>query len=406
MRTRSENGSLALALLASIVVGGLVITLVGTTMVGQRQVRADRNFQTAINGADAAVQQAATVISQLPDDGSVSCASGTFGADCVLDAEFLTLDTDLGGGEDFEWTATQLSPVRWAVRGSGFVNGVERVVEAEVAQDAIFTVGAFADIGFTMRGSNFVRSYTESASDNGNGSVGSNGQIQINGNSRADVISLFGPSADCDGACGGSTTGSGGTTEEFGFSEVFDVDAIEEAIIEAMNAACDPSDFRSFDVGAGEVLQGGETYCFTQITSSNRDVLEVNATSEDPAVVYVQGGDVTFENQTRVNCPEATCGDAASRPDSAALQLYSTGRNVLFGNHSYHALAVAAPQANCSGSPSNAQATIYGALMCNDLTNQGGWDFHFDERLADIGAGQYRIKDWREEAPSGSSIPG
>lgn len=393
------------ALLASIIVGGLIVTLVATTMTGQRATRSDRDYQSAINGADAAVQQAFSVVSRIGEEDDPTCSTGSVpSGDCVLDAGFLELDTQLGDSQDFAWTATQISPVRWEVRGSGFVNGVDRVVEAELAQDAIFQVGAFADIGFTMRGNNFVRSYDGSAANTGNGSIGSNGVITINGNSRADIINLFGPSARCTGSCGGAGLGGGGSSVETGFSEVFDLDVIEAAIREAMDAACPTGSLPSYDPTTDGVLQGGQTYCFQQINLPNRSEVRVSAdaSGSNPVVLYVREN-VAIGNHSKINCFTG-CGASSDRPDSGALQIYTLGESFALGNQSQAAFAVAAPAATCQGNPSNAQATIYGALLCNDLTNQGGWDFHFDERLAGIGAGEYRITDWREEAPGTSSF--
>lgn len=404
-RLATQDGSMILALLASIIVGGLIITLVATTMTGQQATRGDRDFQSAINGADAAVQQAYTVVSRIGEDDDPVCASGSVPTgDCVLNDEHLGLDTDLGDLQDFAWTATQISPVRWEVRGSGFVDGVERVVEADLAQDAIFQVGAFADIGFTMRGSNFVRSYNASAANTGNGSIGSNGLITINGNSRADIINLFGPSARCSGSCGGSGISGGGESVETGFSEVFDVDAIEDAIREAMDAACPSATLPSYDPNVHGVLQGGETYCFQQIDLPNRTEFRISsdASFSNPVNVYVREN-VVIGNHSEINCFTG-CGGSADRPDSGALQIFTLGEKFQLGNQSQAAFAVAAPAAACEGSPSNAQVIIYGAMVCNDLRNQGGWDFRFDERLAAIGAGQFRITDWREEAPGTSSF--
>lgn len=403
-RVDGQDGSMVLALLASIIIGGLIVTVVATTMTGQRATRGDRDYQTAINGADAAVQQAYSIISRIGEDDDPACASGSVpAATCVLTDEHLALATELGDGQSFSWTAEQITPVRWQIRGSGFVNGVERVVEAEAAQDAIFQVGAFADIGFRMNGSNFVRAYNASQSNTGNGSIGSNGLIRINGNSRADIINLFGPNARCENSCGGSTT-STGTTVETGFSEVFDVDAIEDAIRESMSTACPSPTLPSYTSTADGPLQGGQTYCLQSIDLPNRAELRLSsdASSGNPVIVYVRG-DVTIGNHSEINC-SAGCGAETDRPDSGALQIYTLGERFQIGNQSQVAFAAAAPAATCQGSPSNAQATIYGALVCNDLTNQGGWDFHFDERLAGIGAGEFRITDWREEAPGTSSF--
>jgi hypothetical protein len=121
-------------------------------------------------------------------------------------------------------------------------------------------------------------------------------------------------------------------------------------------------------------------------------------------VVILMTGDLSISNQASVNCPVGGCS-MANKPDARSLQIYSTGQAVRIGNQSEFVGAIAAPYASCTGNPSVAQADIYGALICNDLSNQGGWDFYFDDRLLNLGNGQYDVVEWREEAPSTTSFP-
>lgn len=387
MPTRSwcrDDGSLVLTLLVAIIVAGLAATLVGTTMTGQRKVRHDRDFQLAINGADAAVQQAVTVISTLP-----------YGAGHAhLDST--GRDTRLGDDIDFEWTARRTSPIAWEIRGTGVRNGVARTVEALAVRDAMFFLAAFADIGFVMRGNNEVRSYNAIHTNTGFGAVGSNGTIEILGNSSwVDLVMLMGPNADCvrNIRCQDRPI--------HGFSEAFDLNAVAENIEESMNAACAPGDFRAYNASVDGDLRGGQTYCFTTMSTPNHGGFEVvNGSADNPAIVYLTGN-FTTGNHSRINCPSSAC-TLSARPDSAALQIYSLGEQVTIGNHTSIAAAIAAPRANCQGAPSNAQASLYGAIVCKDLRNQGGWNFYFDERLLNLGSGQFDIREWREE-PGGTT---
>ena len=388
-RLRSDDGSMMLTMLAAIIIGGLVVALFSTSITGQQRVRDDRDYQHVINGANAGLQQAVAVISELEEDD--------------LDTVILTSDdmddTSLDG-IDFTWEATRESPISWNLAGVGELNGVERHVEARAVRDAMFFVAAFADLGFVMRGDNEVRSYTDLAYDTGFGAVGSNGEIEIRGNSSwVDLIMLMGGDADCT---------SGHRCDDrpiTGLPDKLDLDAVLEDIQAGMDAACAPSDFRSYDAEADGPLQAGETYCLTElVVGQHEDLVVEDASQDDPAIVYINNGVLETGNHSTTNCDGTTWNacTTAERPESQSLQIYSTGTQVRLGNQSAIAAAVSAPRANCSGSPSNAQADIFGAMVCNDLTNQGGWDFNFDERLLNLGSGQFELKDWREE-PGGTT---
>jgi hypothetical protein len=388
-RFRSPDGSLILSLLATIVVGGLVVTLVSTTMTGQRKVRHDRDFQLAINGADAGVNQALTTITNLPPgDPRTTLSSADRAADAVTHV----------GDVGFDWTAEKDTIISWRIRATGERNGVERHVEALAVRDAIFFMAAFADIGFAMKGGNEVRSYSATATNTGNGAVGSNGQIYSigSGSSWADLIMLMGSGASCDGnVCNERPI--------IGFSQAFDLEAIAENIRKAMEQECGGV-FTPYDANTGPSLVGGNTYCFSSVTVNRQGGIPlVNNTRTNPVVILMTG-DFSTGNQASINCPVGGCS-MSNHPDAGSLQIYSTGQNVRIGNHTEIAGAIAAPYASCVGNPSVAQADIYGAIICNDMSNQGGWDFYFDDRLLNLGAGQYDVVEWREEGPTTTSFP-
>jgi hypothetical protein len=384
-----EEGSLIVALLASIIVGGLVITLVTTTTTGQRKVRHDRDFQLAINGADAGVNQALTVIGQLPPGSATT----------TLDSAGLPVAaTTTVGDVDFEWTAQKDTIISWRIRGVGERNGVERTVEALAMRDPIFFIAAFADIGIGMKGGNKVLSYSATAVDTGNGAVGSNGQVKSigAGSSYVDLIMLMGAGATCEGnICT--------ETPIVGFNSAFDLEAIADNIREAMDESCGGT-FPAYDAKTGPTLQGGTTYCFSSVTVPSQGGIPMAGNTGTNPVVILMTGDYKSGNQSSVNCPVEGCS-MANKPDARSLQIYSTGSLVAVGNQSEFAGALAAPYASCVGNPSAAQADIYGALICNDLSNQGGWDFYFDDRLLNLGNGEYDIVEWREEVGGTTSFP-
>jgi hypothetical protein len=383
-----DEGSLVVALLASIIVGGLVITLVGTTMTGQSKVRDNRDFQLAINGADAGVNQALTEISR----------SDNLDVGTILTSESLAEESTRVGDVSFEWSAQRDTIISWRIFATGMRNGVERHVEVLAVRDPMFFMAAFADIGFAMKGGNVVTSYSkiDNDTDSGNGAVGSNGEVKSigGGSSEADLIMLMGPGASCDGnVCD--------ETPIVGFSNAFDLSAIADTIQEAIDASCGTDAMSSYT--ANYPLQGGQTYCFTSITVPSSGI-PLNGHSAENPVVILMTGQFSTSNGSLVNCPAGGC-KVADFPDARSLQIYSLGTKVAFGNQTEIAGAFAAPLATCVGNPSAAQADIYGALICNDLGNQGGWDFFFDDRLLDLGSGEYAIVEWREEVGGTTSFP-
>jgi hypothetical protein len=388
-RFRDADGSMMLALLATFIIGALVVTLVSTTITGQRKVRHDRDFQLAINGADAGVNQALTTITQLPPGDPTTMLSS---ADRSTGA--VTQVGDVG----FDWSAEKDTIISWRIRAEGKRNDVERHVEALAVRDATFFLAAFADIGFGMKGGNEVRSYSATSTDTGNGAVGSNGEIYSigAGSSWVDLIMLMGSGASCDG----------NVCEErpiVGFSQAFDLEAIADNIRQAMEEHCGGG-FSAYDASTGPTLVGGNTYCFTDVAVPKQGGIPLASHSKDKPVVILMTGNFSTGNQASVNCPPGGCS-MSNHPDASSLQIYSTGQAVRIGNHTEFAGAIAAPYAACEGNPSVAQANIYGAIICNDLSNQGGWDFYFDDRLLNLGNGQYDVVEWREEHPTTSSFP-
>ena len=386
-RVRDDSGSLMLGLLVAIVVGGLAVVIVSVTMSGTQMVRSDRDFQHAINGADAGVRQAATYL--IRNDVT----------DVSINSEDLDLDT-VSGDVDFRWVATQETPISWRIESWGTRGGAVRKVEAEIAQDNIFFVAAFADLEVEFRGGNRAYSYDEAASNTGEGAVGSNGLITFPGNATADRVFLMGSAAELDCYGGGGTKCD--QIRITGDSDTYDLDAVYADMVARMEQEC--SSYEPYYPSVDGPLGPG-IHCFSYIyDNNNHGEWKVTATSDDHAIVFVDG-DVTLPNHYTVNCPDGGCdvNTSSGRPDSSALQLYVTG-DVSFGNQGHWAMALVAPQGYCGSGGSNAQGTLYGSMVCETIDNVGGWTFWYDERLRDIGAGQLDVVSWREEVGGSTSF--
>lgn len=374
-RLGDDDGSLPFALIGIILVAGLCAALFTITIATQRSVREDRQFHQALTGSDAGVQQALTQISELPDATTTSLSGSA------------SLE-----GVTFDWEATRNGNM-WEVTSTGVDDGQTRIVEAEIERYGTFLVGAFADMAFTMRGDNGADSYNSGTGETGTGigSVGSNGAVTMNGNAFADQILLYG-----DATCTGNGCDSG---QLIGEDTRFDIEAVEADIAQTIVDTCGGS-LETYTASTYGPLVAGQTYCFSSMNVDEDVVLQDSsdgtAPSLDNPVTILLEGNFDMANDTSLNCPSCD-GTGNSTPAATALQIYGTGTEFRIGNHSELAAAIAMPSAACQGSPSNAQAEIYGAMICDDLSNQGGWNFHYDELLQEVDSGYWDITDWREE---------
>ncbi len=366
---RDDEGSILIAMLAVLMVTGLVMVLYSTTISSIRQTASDREFQTSILAADAGVQQALAEISfEVGSTESTLSGSGTI------------------GGVDYTWTADRVGN-RWDVTSNGGTGSRARLIESEITKSSRFLIGAFADVAFVMRGSNVADSYSAASglTNTGYGSIGSNGTVDIVGGAFADLIYLYGDAACFKAGC----TNSG--TSVVGEDTPFDIDAYTQDIEDEIAAECGTS-FTGWTASTGTSLSGGNIYCFNSM-NFDTDVTLSGASASTPVIIYVTG-DIDSSNGVAINCASCT---SSSTPAASALQIYSSGSSITLGNHLEIAAAIAAPRAACQGSPSNAQAQIFGAMVCRDLSNQGGWNFHFDTSLLDLSNGQWDVTGWREE---------
>lgn len=389
-----EDGNLMLSLLVAIVVGGLALTFLSTVLAGQNKVQHNRSYSQAINGAEAGVQQAVTYISAMDRNDPRNFVST---ADLPA-----TVDPNLGG-VDVEWEATRVfAGLAWEITGTGDANGVTRRVEALATRNVTFFLAAFGASQVTIRGaSSSVTSYDDTSGNTGNGAVGGNAGISIIGNNTDyDLMMLLGPAADCTAVCDAD--------KMQGFAEAFDVAALEQEIQAGMDEHCPSGSFESYTPAMGP-LQGGETYCFTSITVQGtgggaQPLVVEGGSADNPAIVYVTG-DIFFGGHSRVNCgPSGNGCTLANRPDSGSLQIYTLGDTIDIRQQSKMAVALAAPKAACGSTTSNAGVDVFGALICNGFENQGNWNFHFDDRLVDLGTGQYDVTEWREEVGDSTSF--
>lgn len=385
-RERAEDGSMMLAMLGSIMAMSIVTTVAMSMLASSRTTRHNQNYTLALQVADAGLQDA---IFRANNNQPLAGATGTV------------------GGGTYTWTATETAN-GWKVVSRGVERTVTRTVEAEITKAPRFFLAAFGDRGIELKGSNGADSYNSATgqTNTGNGNLGSNDDVNMNGNSTTvDNVTLYNHDA-ADNTC--TNTGGSGCQRLNKVGPKLDLASdANMAFITDQLAACAaigplPNWRASTAVPPGVLsYNGGVPYCFETLTFDVNTVISGTDASH-PIVIYVRGA-ISLEQAVNVNCSGCT---PSSTPDASQLQIYSAGSTdtqaFAIGNHSTIAAAIYAPRASCLGNPSAAQADIFGALVCGAIGritsgNQGGWSFHFDDNLRTIGTGGYQVVRYDEQ---------
>jgi hypothetical protein len=407
-----DRGSIPAVLLTSIIVAGLVVVLVAAVLINQRTARFDRSYTTVLQEADEFAQQAAHHLIRGAWDPDRDDPVGQ-----TYQIASATTCPAVADG-DVCMTATKISPLRWEIEASAAARTqatevVTRTVSLDVVDNPRFFLAAFADTSMQLRGSNAAASYGNGAWDTGNGIVGTNGDIRLNGNStEVDGVHLHNwdnyPDLD--------------RCEHPGGNDCDDVQAMPDAI--SPSARFGPrldvggtrlaTDFIDETIAACETASGGTLPSYTSstdgtvISASTFPECVENLTFDTdvtinplsgPLEVYVRG-QLSIANGVSVNCPLAVGCDVSnplSDPDATRLQIFSQGGDVTIGNHTEIVAGIYAPRSDCSGNPSNAQGQIFGSMICDTIGNNGGWEFHYDDKLETVGSGVYVMDDYREE---------
>lgn len=466
LRGDDERGSLPLALLAMIVVAGLVGVVAASTIAGERSVRFDQGFTGSVHVAEVGVAEVLHLLNtgQLSYQDAPVTGSGT------------------SDGEAYEWTADtdfvdgDAGPAEWTVTSTGDgTDDVTRTLEVQMSDGPLFDLGAFSKVVLTFTGGNTADSYTsdESVPDadawcTGNGRVGSNDDIDFGGSAPSgpcsdedyrrsdqtvDGVDLFDWDANPDPArchhSGGSNCYEGNNPDNTWYLETHDerieigsdVEWMKEVLgadpgddgqngyqcqdansqgdwlIDETRSPLAPADssngvkvnyLSDHSAGPGDVY----AYCADTVTFDGLVQLTSDADAENP-VVLVVGERVDFRPQggaVNIACDEVDCGSGFDpttvRPEAAALQIYSpapsdvgaSNADVVHAlNHVKIAAAIYAPRGSCGGT-GNAQIDLFGALVCGNVRNQGGWQFHYDDSLGGaVRTGDYGIIQWSEQ---------
>lgn len=199
-RPEGDSGSVVLALLASLMVGSLVLVITATAIGGQKVVRFDRDFSAVIAAADAGVQDALHRLNTGRDPISPMPAAASGQPNCV--APLPTSQkciTGTVGEATYQWYAVKVAGREWDVFSSGERNGRVRSVVARLLENREFFASAFADTQINFAGGTIADSYSSGAPGPSAftprpgrlGIVGSNGNLLIPNNNILDGVQLW-----------------------------------------------------------------------------------------------------------------------------------------------------------------------------------------------------------------------
>ena len=385
-RERAEDGSMLLALLGSIIATSVVTLLAVSILASANTTQHNQDYTLALQVADAGIQEA---VFRANNNQEMTGGNGAM------------------NNGSYTWTATETDD-GWTVVSTGVERSVTRTVEVEISKAPRFFLAAFGDRGIELKGSNGADSYNSQTGETntGNGQLGSNDDVNMNGNSTTvDQVTLYNHDSS-DNTC--TNTGGTGCTytsvvgPELELASDANMRFIEDQLAACADAGALPN-WRASTASPPGVLSynGGVPYCFDTLTFDVDTVL-AGTDAQHPVVIYVRGA-ISIEQHVDVNCTGCT---SSSTPDASQLQIYGAGstetQSLAIGNHSKIAAAVYVPRANCLGNPSASHAEIFGALICGSIGritsgNQGGWSFHFDDALRAIGTGGFQVVRYDEQ---------
>lgn len=456
-----EDGSLPLAMLATIVVAGLVTVVVARSIAGERAVRFDRNFGESLQVADVGINRGLFALNEgrqdmLPPSGAPQ--------------------TETVDGITYQWWAEQTGVQReWQITSQANANDVNRRIVANIEEVPLFFPGAFGDQLIALNGtSTDIDSYNSdptctsftreciwgsTTSDRyqqpfgtGNGSIGTNDKFNFAGNTSirpggaflydwednpGQGITTDDPFGDrCDGnPC--TTTYTSTIDEKLDFASSSRVEFITSKFTSSggCHNNANPRQKEDWKLGVKGVRtelvsyatsrsQAPGTndptdpnftnyYCAHSFEMLGHIRLADSVTPDNPVVVFVKDYVKVPNSGSLIGCHNADasvwCTKSDPRritPQASRLQIYvagiphtgATAGDVSVKSQVMFAGVIYAPLSRCGGD-GNAGADVYGAVMCGTMDNVGNWDFHYDDALGSKGSGQYNIAFWQEVAP-------
>lgn len=412
-RLQEEHGSLPLALLATIVVTGLVSIVLASVASGQKQARFDADFEDALQVAEDGLDRAVVLVTSKARLSDFCVLNGTVYDGTAPECADPAPSTN-GYKVDADFDETTRS---WSIESSGADSSRTRVLQTRVEQDSLFQLAAFGKFFADFNGGNGADSYSSGTWSGGtftedtsvplmcqggptgspvtdvtaasqsdqyvcaprklnSGVVATNGRLKLKGQTTADTDAIeihfarenvTDPLEGATGYCDGVPA----TCSEYPSGKLsYHRDPIE--LPDVSLDQCSSNEGAFPNATYGNTLPAGQV-CFTDVTLDSDTV--ILGTPTDPTYILMSGT-LRVPNGEAVNF-DLTGAYPRPRP-SGSLQIYSsdTGDSSLdFGNHAAISAVIYAPNAGFSG---GAQGNVYGSLVAGSINNNGGWNFHYD----------------------------
>lgn len=398
-RFRNESGSLPLALLAVLMVTGLVVVVTSTMVMGQQQTRRDANFEDALQAADAGLNRLVPLVESEQHTGSFSVSGPGYSATATLD--------EAAG--------------HWELTSTGTMGTTSRTVQSLIPLDSVFSHNPLGRAKITLLGNNWVDSYRSGAfvsrtdfqadpyssyldannnvtRKEGRGFLATEGPLDLNGqtfdNSESGAQIYYtkhpefmggqqpvdsGATGECIQVPAACTSWVEGNTGRLHYYR-------DRVKVRSLRFPRQPT--QHFDGAAGTPLPAGASV-FRSMNLTTDTVVE--GTPENPTIVYVTG-EVTAEAHARINF-EMEGSIRRPRPSGSLLIYVGREGSVLFPTNVQLAGGIYAPESDFVG---GSQGEIWGGLVANNISTNGGWKFHYDVTMSELPFGNLKAMDWVE----------
>lgn len=430
LRSRSEEGSVALTAMVSVITLSLTAALLTTVYRDIRVSRRAGDAANALQVADAGLNDAVKSLRNAVavPNGCPGTAAPAFSRTSTLAGGTYTYcafpDTDTSGRPvwHIDATATDATGVKRRLRAEAvaepmFPNAINVIASGTFSSG--FSVDSFKDEVTRCTGKGKVGTNSPSQftfGNNGNNSS-ENCQNNPNGNFPHPPDGCVAYSRNGDVPIPNSSIGSGQCppTNTTMLSPEFPRPSIDTRFL-VPDFPTTGAPGGNFTCDAAGELVAGKTYYYNSVTLGENCSFAGSGpwpTSAAPTRIFagtltVAGG--TGNSLNPINQPPnsaTVCGSTHTMAGAdpmycpgwaGALQVYVTGDRVDFtGNHSTFWGVITAPNAAVRWLGGAAQWEIFGSLTANSIAGAVQAEWHYDENLGSLTSGRYFPRNWREE---------
>lgn len=397
--TAGQRGSIPLTLLVTIVLAGVIVALFTVVRTGVDSSGRDRDFASAIQVADAGVQQAYLSLLELDDDEledpttPVGCDPAPGAAQPTVQEGLCVVEVDDG---EYVWSYERLGTSRnWRVESWGTYRDSTRLVSSFVGEDLMFRTAILSVDSLDFAGGG--TSVSGGTCNIEEFSIGAGGQVKLTGQTGACISQITVYNNDLTDVPGSdygtfSNDCDPDNLEECGlfYEDTQTIDELENLGAQAFEGDGECSSAATHIPSLPAEIFKGETYCLNGNVdlSGTRTVIGPDG-ADQQATVYVKGN-LTFTANSETN-NGGQAGDLLFNVGGTTVVIRSTSKS---------AAAVHAPTAFChSQGGAGTNGTFAGALVCGSVQISGNWTY--DSSVEDIGGSDFAIRNWAERPPRG-----